>query len=74
MGLLHAEKIRIGKSFDPCQHARIAQAEMNRYFLQTHLAPFLDSKVKTFYAIKVQDKEIMNNNNNNNDNNDNNNN
>ena len=32
------KKIRIAKSFGPCQPARIAQADMGQYFSQMHLA------------------------------------
>ena len=37
---LNAEKLKIANSFDPCQPARTAQADMNRYFSQMLEASF----------------------------------
>ena len=36
MGLGHAENLQLTKSFDSCQPARTAQADMDRYFFQVH--------------------------------------
>ena len=40
MALSQTENSKISKSFGPCQPARTAQADIGRYVLQMHLAPF----------------------------------
>ena len=47
MVLWYAENLKIAKSFDPCQPARIAQADMGRYFSQMHEHPLPPSSQST---------------------------